>query len=72
MQEELQNDISEEERVEELKARMAELGTAVLADPEDNIESLIELQGLCTDKNANIAKMAMLSSLVLFRDIVPG
>ena len=72
MQEELRNDISEEERVEEIKAHMAELGIAVLSDPEGNMESLIEIQGLCADRNANIARMALLSLLVLFKDIVPG
>lgn len=70
--EELKQDMSEGERVEELKARMAELGTAVLADPENNMESLTELQGFCTDKDANIARMAMLSLLAVFKDIVPG
>jgi hypothetical protein len=72
MQEELRNDISEEERVEEIKARIAELGTAVLSDPEGNMDSLIELQGFCTDKNLNVARMALLSSLVVFKDIIPG
>eukprot|EP00250_Pteridium_aquilinum_P018457 c24095_g1_i1 orf=135-2744(+) len=70
--EELEQDLSEEERVEEVKARMAELGTAVLADPENNLESLSELQGFCTHKDTNIAGMAMLSLLAVFKDIVPG
>jgi hypothetical protein len=72
MQEELRNDISEEERVEEMKSRIAELGTTVLSDPEGNMDSLIELQGFSTDKNSNIARMALLSLLVVFKDIIPG
>ncbi|MCO5601786.1 hypothetical protein L7F22_055911 [Adiantum nelumboides] len=70
--EELEKDLSEEERLEEMKARMAELGTAVLADPENQLESLTDLQGYCSDRDANISSMAMLSLLAVFKDIVPG
>ncbi|KAI5067225.1 hypothetical protein GOP47_0017753 [Adiantum capillus-veneris] len=70
--EELEQDLSEQQRIEEMKARMAELGTAVLADPENHLDSLTDLQGYCSDKDANVSSMAMLSLLAVFKDIVPG
>lgn len=70
--EELKKDLSEEERVAEMRARMAELGTAVLADPENNMDSLKELESFCTDEDGNVARLAMLSLLAVFKDIVPG
>ncbi|KAH7415725.1 hypothetical protein KP509_14G058300 [Ceratopteris richardii] len=70
--EQLEQDLSEEKRIEEIKAQMAELGTAVLADPENNLDSLTELQGLCSYRDSHVSSMAMLSLLAIYRDIVPG
>lgn len=70
--EELEQDLTEQEKIEELKARMAELGTTVLADPENHLDSLTDLQGYCSNRDVNVSRMAMLSLLAVFKDIVPG
>lgn len=65
-------DLSAEEVAENKKVRIAELGTELLADPESNIKSLKELLSFCKDADKDIAKMGLKSSLVVFRDIIPG
>ncbi|XP_057516509.1 nucleolar complex-associated protein 3 isoform X2 [Amaranthus tricolor] len=69
---EVKADLSAEEVAENKKVRIAELGTELLADPESNIKSLKELLSFCKDADKDIAKMGLKSSLVVFRDIIPG
>jgi len=48
------------------------LGTALLSDPESNIKSLKELLKFCRDEDKSITQAALLSCLVVFKDIIPG
>ncbi|MCL7039049.1 hypothetical protein MKW94_025299 [Papaver nudicaule] len=54
------------------KSKLAELGMALVADPESNITSLREMVQLSKDENQEIVKLALLSLLAVFKDIIPG
>ncbi|KNA16472.1 hypothetical protein SOVF_088790 [Spinacia oleracea] len=69
---EVREDLTAAEVAETKQHKIAELGTALLEDPEANIKSLKELLSFCNDDDKAIAKAALLSSLVVFRDIIPG
>lgn len=69
---EVKEDLSAEEVFEQKKNKLAELGMALLADPESNIKSLKEMLQLCKDANQNIVKLALQSLLLVFKDIIPG
>lgn len=64
--------ISVQQRRMELKAHMAELGMGLLANPETNLGSLKELQEMCEDRDDPVARLALLSSMAVFKDILPG
>jgi nucleolar complex protein 3 len=64
--------ISVQQRRVELKAHMAELGMGLLANPETNLGSLKELQEMCEDRDDSVARLALLSSMAVFKDILPG
>lgn len=66
------NYISVQQRRIELKSHMAELGMGLLANPETNIGSLKELQEMCEDRDDRVASLALLSSMAVFKDILPG
>lgn len=51
---------------------MAELGIALRADPEGNLATLKELSEMCVDRDDTIACLALLSSMMVFKDILPG
>ncbi|KAL2897207.1 Nucleolar complex protein 3-like protein [Bienertia sinuspersici] len=69
---EIKEDLTAAELAATKQRRIAELGTALLEDPESNIKSLRELLSFCKDGDKAIEKSALLSSLVVFRDIIPG
>ena len=68
----MKEDITAEEAFENKKCKIAELGTALLSDPEANIKSLNEFLQLCKDGNHSIVKLGLLSLLAIFKDIIPG
>jgi len=61
-----------EEANQRKKFRLAELGTALLTDPELNIKSLKEMLEISKDGDRDIAVLALQSLLAVFRDIIPG
>ncbi|KAK9699416.1 hypothetical protein RND81_08G172000 [Saponaria officinalis] len=69
---EVKEDFAAAENAKTKQLRMAELGTALLEDPESNIKLLKELISLCRDKDKVTSKAALLSTLIVFRDIIPG
>uniref|UniRef100_A0A7C8Z503 CCAAT-binding factor domain-containing protein n=1 Tax=Opuntia streptacantha TaxID=393608 RepID=A0A7C8Z503_OPUST len=69
---EVKEDLTAEEIAEAKQQKMAELGTALLSDPESNIKSLKELLKFCKDEDKSITQAALLSCLVVFKDIIPG
>lgn len=70
--EELEKDLSVEELFAQRKAHIAEIGTGLLSDPEKNISTLKELVEMCSDEDDSISKLALLSSVAVFKDIIPG
>ncbi|XWS10679.1 hypothetical protein CRYUN_Cryun38cG0018200 [Craigia yunnanensis] len=69
---EVKEDLTAEEAFESKKQKPAELGMALLADPEANIKSLKEMLQFAKDGNHSIVKLGLLSLLAVFEDITPG
>lgn len=69
---EVEKDITAEEAFEDKRLKIAELGTALLCDPEANIKSLKDFLQLCKDDDHAIVKLGLLSLLAVFKDIIPG
>ncbi|XP_002513380.2 nucleolar complex-associated protein 3 [Ricinus communis] len=69
---EVKEDLTAEESFDRKKVKLAELGIALLADPESNIKSLKEMFQFCTDNDHAIVKLGLLSLLAVFKDIIPG
>ncbi|KZV44350.1 nucleolar complex protein 3 [Dorcoceras hygrometricum] len=69
---EVKKDISTEESREMKKYKLAELGTAILADPESNIKSLKEMLEISKDGDGVIVILALKSLLAVFKNIIPG
>ncbi|XP_047171543.1 nucleolar complex-associated protein 3 [Vigna umbellata] len=69
---EVKEDLTAEETFESKKCKLAELGNALLTDPESNIKLLKEMVQLSKDNDHTIVKLGLLSLLAVFKDIVPG
>lgn len=68
----MKKELTAEEAFESKKRKLAELGIALLADPESNIKSLKEFLQICKDNDHAIVKLGLLSMLAVFKDIIPG
>ncbi|XP_038996576.1 nucleolar complex protein 3 homolog isoform X2 [Hibiscus syriacus] len=69
---EVKEDLTAEEAFETKKRKLADLGMALLADPETNIKSLKEMLQFTKDGDNTIVKLGLLSLLAVFKDIIPG
>ncbi|KAF3438255.1 hypothetical protein FNV43_RR21016 [Rhamnella rubrinervis] len=69
---EVKKDLTAEEAFESKKRKLAELGIALLSNPESNIKSLKEFLQICEDNDHAIVKLGLLSLLAVFKDIIPG
>lgn len=69
---EVKEDLTAEETFESKKRKLAELGMALLADPEANIKTLKDMLQISKDDDQAIVKLALLSLLAVFKDIIPG
>lgn len=69
---EVKEDLTAEEAFESKKHKLAEIGMALLADPDANIKSLKEMVQLCKDGDHSIVKLSLLSLLAVFKDLIPG
>lgn len=68
----MEKDVTAEEAFEDKRRKIAELGTALLSDPEANIKFLKDFLQLCKDDDHAIVKLGLLSLLAVFKDIIPG
>lgn len=68
----MKKDLTAEEAFESKKRKLAELGIALLTNPESNIKSLKEFLQICKDNDHAIVKLGLLSLLAVFKDIIPG
>ncbi|MED6107797.1 hypothetical protein PIB30_017499 [Stylosanthes scabra] len=69
---EVKEDLTTEEAFESKKSKLAELGNALLTDPESNIKFLKDMVQICRDNDPTIVKLGLLSLLAVFKDIIPG
>ncbi|KAL4294798.1 hypothetical protein HN51_045618 [Arachis hypogaea] len=69
---EVKEDLTTEEAFESKKCKLAELGNALLTDPESNIKFLKDMLQISKDNDPTIVKLGLLSLLAVFKDIVPG
>ncbi|KAK9813219.1 hypothetical protein WJX72_010918 [[Myrmecia] bisecta] len=69
---ELQDFQNAEQRREELKTQLAVSASQLLQEPEKYVGHLQTLIMLTTDADAQVARLAILSLLAVFRDILPG
>lgn len=67
----MKEELSADELLEKKKAQLAELGMAMLEDPESNIRSLNDLLIICNDTDQRVVKLGIMSLLAVFRDIIP-
>nr|CAB3500486.1 unnamed protein product [Digitaria exilis] len=70
--EEVKEELSAEELFEKKKAQLAELGMAMLEDPEANIRSLNDMLSISNDKDQKVVKLGLMSLLAVFKDIIPS
>ena len=68
----MKKELTAEEANEKKKYRLAELGTALLVDPESNIKSLREMLQIAKDGDHSIVILGLKSLLAVFKDILPG
>ncbi|XP_078177729.1 nucleolar complex-associated protein 3-like [Carex rostrata] len=69
---EVEEEISAEESFGMKKIKLAEIGTALLEDPEGNIRSLRDLLQICEDRDPEVIKLGLMSMLAVFKDIIPS
>lgn len=69
---EVEKEITAEEANEARKYKLAELGTALLEDPESNIKSLKEMLQISKDGDYAVQLLGLKSLLAVFKDIIPG
>ncbi|KAL0353403.1 UNVERIFIED_CONTAM: Nucleolar complex protein 3 [Sesamum angustifolium] len=69
---EVKKDLTAEEAIESKKYKLAELGTALLADPESNIKHIKEMLEISKDRDSAIVILGLKSLLAVFKDIIPG
>ncbi|KAF9210061.1 hypothetical protein BGZ49_006818 [Haplosporangium sp. Z 27] len=54
------------------KEEMASIAQAIIADPEGNVGQLKKLRAMAQDPSDVIKKLAMLTQLAVYKDILPG
>ncbi|KAJ3698354.1 hypothetical protein LUZ61_002059 [Rhynchospora tenuis] len=69
---EVEEEISAEELFRKKKIKLAEIGMALLEDPEANIRSLMDLLKVCKDRDPEVVKLGLMSILAVFKDIIPS
>ncbi|KAK4285685.1 hypothetical protein QN277_002353 [Acacia crassicarpa] len=69
---EVKQELTAEEAFENKKLKLAELGNALLTNPESNIKLLKEMIQIAKENDQSIVKLGLLSLLAVFKDIIPG
>ncbi|CAB4424732.1 unnamed protein product [Rhizophagus irregularis] len=64
--------ITNEEYINKKKVQLAEIAQLIIEDPEKNIGQLKVLREIATDENLIVKKLALLTQLVVYKDIIPG
>jgi nucleolar complex protein 3 len=67
----VKEELSAEELFEKKKGQLAELGMAMLENPESNIRSLNDMLSISNNKDQKVVKLGLMSLLTVFKDIIP-
>ncbi|TPX66830.1 hypothetical protein SpCBS45565_g04211 [Spizellomyces sp. 'palustris'] len=59
-------------RLVEAQEKLAEIASTIIEDPEKNIAHLKNLRQIGGDKDVQIKKLALLTQLAVYKDIIPG
>jgi len=68
----LEEEMSADERRESVKARVGATCQGVMEDPEGRWLDLREVCKLCEDRDGEVARLAALSMVLVFKDVCPG
>jgi len=60
------------QRIAEVKVRLASAATAVLENPEENIQRLEDFSECFLDSDPIVRQLAILSATEVYKDIIPG
>ena len=60
------------QRVAEVKVRLASAATAVLENPEENIQRLEDFSDCFLDSDPIVRQLAILSATEVYKDVIPG
>ncbi|CAG8504507.1 154_t:CDS:2 [Scutellospora calospora] len=66
-----QNTLSDNDAIQK-KEELAAIAQMIVEDPENNIGQLKVLRKIATNNNLKIKKLAILTQLVVYKDIIPG
>ncbi|KAJ3285481.1 Nucleolar complex protein 3 [Borealophlyctis nickersoniae] len=64
--------LSRRERLSQAQERLAEVASAIIEDPENNIGKLKTLREIGQDTDTRIQRLALLTQLAVYKDIIPG
>ncbi|CAJ0835375.1 1572_t:CDS:10 [Entrophospora sp. SA101] len=64
--------ITKKEYIIQKKKELGQIAKKILEDPETNIGKLKKLRDIAMDDNIKIRKLALLTQLVVYKDIIPG
>ncbi|KAL1919756.1 uncharacterized protein VTP21DRAFT_1687 [Calcarisporiella thermophila] len=70
--EEHEKPMSMKEYIVKKKEELAAIAQAIMEDPENNIGQLKNLREISQDMNPKIKKLALLTQLAVYKDIIPG
>ncbi|RKO91382.1 nucleolar complex-associated protein-domain-containing protein [Blyttiomyces helicus] len=68
----LEPQIGRGERLRRAKEKLADIASTIIEDPEKNIGALKVLRTVGDDKDLEIKKLAFLTQLAVYKDIIPG
>ncbi|XP_049848427.1 nucleolar complex protein 3 homolog [Schistocerca gregaria] len=61
-----------QKKIQDIKEKIAQYATAIVANPSENLELLNVLKKYCTSHDATISNLANLSLLAIYHDIIPS
>ncbi|KAI8083260.1 nucleolar complex-associated protein-domain-containing protein [Gilbertella persicaria] len=71
-EEEVKPKLSKKEYLLQKKEELATIANDIQGDPEDNIDQLKKLRSISQDNNVLVKKLALLTQLAVYKDIIPG
>ncbi|KAJ3174945.1 Nucleolar complex protein 3 [Geranomyces variabilis] len=63
---------SRTEQLLSAQEKLADMASSIIEDPEKNISNLKNIRQIGSDKDLHIRKLALLTQLAVYKDIIPG